>query len=112
MLTIFDEGWKVGLSRLTFVPFESPRPRVPGIGFLTSVPNRVWNVMGSPCLTFLASNISSGGPSYFYHLKLMHIRLSGRSLQMFFKTSRASGDMVSLLVHPSELGGFPHSLGR
>ena len=32
-----------------------PRPRVPGIGFLTSVPNRVWDAMGSPCLTFLAS---------------------------------------------------------
>jgi len=40
-----------------------PRPRVPGIGFLTSVPNRVWDAMGSPCLTFLASSISSGGPS-------------------------------------------------
>src|SRR3954470_12351677 len=32
-----------------------PRPRVPGIGFLTSVPNRVWDAMGSPCLTYLAS---------------------------------------------------------
>ena len=28
-----------------------------------SVPNRVWDGMGSPCLTYLASNISSGGPS-------------------------------------------------
>src|SRR3954465_3072890 len=34
-----------------------------GYWFLTSVPNRVWVVMGSPCLTYLASNISSGGPS-------------------------------------------------
>ena len=30
---------------------------------LTSVPNRVWDAMGSPFLTYLASNISSGGPS-------------------------------------------------
>ena len=63
MLTIFDEGWKVGLSRLTLCSIRVPSPRVPGIGFLTSVPNRVWDDMGSPCLTFLASNISSGGPS-------------------------------------------------
>src|SRR3954463_10509894 len=28
-----------------------------------SVPNRVWDAMGSPLLTYLASNISSGGPS-------------------------------------------------
>src|ERR1041385_3483078 len=28
-----------------------------------SVPNRVWDFMGSPFLTYLASNISSGGPS-------------------------------------------------
>ena len=27
-----------------------------------SVPNRVWDTMGSPFLTYLASNISSGGP--------------------------------------------------
>ena len=26
------------------------------------VPNRVWDAMGSPCLSFLASNGSSGGP--------------------------------------------------
>src|SRR3954463_9815808 len=64
MLTIFDEGWKVqAIPPRRFVPFESPKPRVPGIGFLASVPNRVWVVMGSPFLTYLASNISSGGPS-------------------------------------------------
>src|ERR1041385_4847919 len=28
-----------------------------------SVPNRVWDFMGSPLLTYLASNISRGGPS-------------------------------------------------
>src|SRR3954463_14494365 len=33
-----------------------------------SVPNRVWDAMGSPCLTYLASNDSSGGPSWFYLL--------------------------------------------
>src|SRR3954471_18277011 len=36
MLTIFDEGWKVwAIPPRRFVPFESPRPRVPGIGFKT-----------------------------------------------------------------------------
>src|SRR4051812_23917895 len=30
-----------------------------------SVPNHVWDSMGSPCLTYLASYISSGGPSWF-----------------------------------------------
>ena len=30
---------------------------------LMSVPNHVWDAMGSPCLTYLASHISSGGPS-------------------------------------------------
>src|SRR3954469_9974162 len=34
-----------------------------------SVPNRVWDFMGSPLLTYLASNISSGGPSWFYLLQ-------------------------------------------
>ena len=64
MLTIFEEGWKVwAIPPRRFVPFESPRPRVPGIGFKLSVPNRVWDFMGSPLLTYLASNISRGGPS-------------------------------------------------
>src|SRR3954468_19363716 len=32
MLTIFDEGWKVSaIPPRRFVPFESPRTRVPGI---------------------------------------------------------------------------------
>ena len=34
-----------------------------------SVPNRVWDAMGSPCLTYLASYSSRGAPSWFYHLK-------------------------------------------
>ena len=33
------------------------------LSLLTSVPNLVWDAMGSPFLTYLASNISSGGPS-------------------------------------------------
>ena len=28
-----------------------------------SMPNHVWGAMGSPLLTYLAPNISSGGPS-------------------------------------------------
>ena len=36
MLTIFDEGWKVlAIPPRRFVPFESPRTRVLGIGFKT-----------------------------------------------------------------------------
>ena len=36
MLTIFDEGWKVqAIPPRRFVPFESPRIRVPGIGSKT-----------------------------------------------------------------------------
>src|ERR1041384_8165222 len=80
-----------------------PRPRVPGIGFLTSVPNRVWDAMGSPCLTYLASSDSSGGPSWFYHLKPLVCARSGSPRS--FRTTRASGDMVSLLVHTWKLEG-------
>jgi hypothetical protein len=64
MLTIFDEGWKVRLSRLDALFHSShlgPEFRV--LCLLTSVPNRVWDSMGSPLLTYLAPNISSGGPS-------------------------------------------------
>ena len=31
--------------------------------FLMSMSNRVWGSMGPPCLTYLASYNSSGGPS-------------------------------------------------
>ena len=64
MLTIFDEGWKVRLSRLDALFHSShlgPEFRV--LCLLASVPNRVWDSMGSPLLTYLASNNSSGGPS-------------------------------------------------
>src|SRR3954468_21388833 len=41
-----------------------------------SVPNRVWDFMGSPLLIYLASNIYSGGPSWFYHLQNVCVRVS------------------------------------
>ena len=75
-----------------------------------SVPNRVWDAMGSPCLTYLASSDSSGGPSWFYHLKPRVCARSGSPRS--FQTTRASGDMVSLLVHTWKLGGCSHSLGN
>src|SRR3954465_15992991 len=49
---------------------------------LTSVPNRVWDSMGSPCLTYLAPNDSSGGPSWFYILQPC-ICLPGSSWEAF-----------------------------
>src|SRR3954463_15538507 len=63
MLTIFDEGWKVRLSRLGAL-FHSGylRSEFRVLCHLTSVPNRVWDSMGSPCLPYLASNSSIGGP--------------------------------------------------
>ena len=62
MLTIFHEGWKVRLSRLGAL-FHSSHL---GSEFLVlvlrlSVPNCVWDFMGSPGLTYLAPSISSGG---------------------------------------------------
>src|SRR3954470_18317480 len=41
-----------------------------------SVPNRVWDFMGSPLLTYLASSISSGGPSWFYPFQNVCVRVS------------------------------------
>src|SRR3954468_21921823 len=49
------EGWTIPVR--CFVPFESPRTRVPVLCFLMIVPNRVWGAMGPPCLTYLASYI-------------------------------------------------------
>src|SRR3954468_23344105 len=49
------QGWTIPVR--CFVPFESPRTRVPGIVFFDDVPNRVWGAMGPPCLTYLASYI-------------------------------------------------------
>ena len=64
MLTIFDEGWKVSLSRPDAL-FHSSHldPEFWELCLLTSVPNRMWYFMGSPLLIYLASNISRGGPS-------------------------------------------------
>src|ERR1041385_9022173 len=62
MLTIFDEGWKVWLSRPDALFHSShlgSEFRV--LALRLSVPNRVWDIMGSPFLTYLASNISRGG---------------------------------------------------
>ena len=64
MLTIFDEGWKVRLSCLDALFHSShlgPEFRV--LCLLMSGPNRVWDSMGSPCLTYLAPNSFRGGPS-------------------------------------------------
>src|SRR3954462_3526499 len=61
MLTIFDEGWKVRLSRLVTLFHSShlgPEFRV--LCLLTSVSNHVWDAIGSPYLTYLAPNSSSG----------------------------------------------------
>src|SRR3954471_5101958 len=57
--------------------------------------------MGSPFLTYLASNISRGGPSWFYYLQ----PCVSWSAASSFQTTRASGDIVSLLVHTWKLGG-------
>src|SRR3954469_20776705 len=84
MLTIFDEGWKVyAIPPRRFVPFESPRPRVPGIGFQMSVPNRVWDFMGSPLLTYLASNIPVVSQADLT-FENMHIYLVGSLLADIF----------------------------
>ena len=64
MLTIFDEGWKVRLSRLGALFHSSHLGSEFRVLVLRlSVPNHVWDAMGSPFLTYLASNISSGGLS-------------------------------------------------
>src|SRR3954469_20573052 len=64
MLTIFDEGWKVSLSRLGALFHSSHLGSEFWVLVLRlSVPNRVCDFMGSPLLTYLASNISRGGPS-------------------------------------------------
>src|SRR3954466_9971839 len=72
-----------------------------------SVPNRVWDAMWSPLLTYLASNISRGGPSWSYYLQPCVCWSATSS----FQTTWASGDIVSLLVHTWKLGGCPHSFG-
>src|SRR3954469_12011674 len=71
MLTIYST--KDGRSRLSRPDalFHSSHlgPEFRVLVLRLSVPNRMWDFMGSPFLTYLASNISRGGPSLFYHLK-------------------------------------------
>ena len=56
MLTILDEGWKVRLSRLDVLFHSSHlRSEFRVLCLLTSVPNRVWVVMGFP-LSYLPSS--------------------------------------------------------
>src|SRR3954471_3723765 len=64
MLTIFDKDGRSRLSRLDALFHSSHLGSEFRVLVLRlSVPNRVWDFMGSPFLTYLASNISSGGPS-------------------------------------------------
>src|SRR3954462_256488 len=67
MLTIPTKDGRSRLSRPDSLFHSShlgPEFRV--LCLLTSVPNRVWDSMGSHLLTYRASNISSGGPSWFF----------------------------------------------
>src|SRR3954466_16257371 len=65
MLTIYST--KDGRSRLSRPDalFHSSHlgPEFRVLVLRLSMPNRVWDFMGSPFLTYLASNISRGGPS-------------------------------------------------
>src|SRR3954469_14467289 len=66
MLIILDERWETRLfppGVLFHLSHLGPEFRV--LCFLMSVPNGVWDSMGSPFLTYLASYNSSGGPSLF-----------------------------------------------
>src|ERR1043165_8742376 len=77
--------------------------------FLMSVPNRVWDSMGSPCLTYLDSNSSSGGPSWFYFCKRVCAWLVP---QQFLKQPGPAETWFLLLVQTWKLGGCPHGLGN
>ena len=64
ILNILTKDGRSGYSRLGTLFHSSHlgpefRVLVPRL----SMPNLVWDAMGSPFLTYLASNISSGGPS-------------------------------------------------
>ena len=66
MMTISNKGWKVRLfPPRRYVPFETPRVRFSGIVPLDERAKPHVGFMGSSCLTYLAPNISSGGPSWF-----------------------------------------------
>src|ERR1041385_568793 len=62
---------------------------------LMSVPNRVRDSMGSPLLTYLASNISSGGPSWF---SICTVGEAGRGPQVLRIGSRGPVGWYILLV--------------
>src|SRR3954467_8304477 len=94
MLIILDERWKAGLVPPgVWFHLIHLGPEFQVLCFLMSVPNHVWDSMGPPCLTYLASYNSSGGPSCFYIFK----RVCVGWYPSCFKTTRASGDMVSLV---------------
>src|SRR3954467_9694227 len=103
MFIILEERWKAGLfppGALFHLGHLGPEFRV--LCFLMSVPNRVWGSMGPPCLTYLATNSCSGGPSYIYLLQTCVCLVSAPAS---FKINRASEDRVPLLVHTWKLGG-------
>src|SRR3954463_11951195 len=95
MLTIFDEGWKSRLSRPDALFHSShlgPEFRV--LVSRLSVPNHMRDAMGSPLLTYLASNILVVAQA---DLHLKPVCVSGlRPADL--EPTRASRDMVSLLV--------------
>ena len=84
MVGLFPSGALFHLSHL------GPEFRV--LCFLTSVPNRVWGSMGPPCLIYLASYILVVARA---NLHLQCVCVGGTPA--VFETSRASGDMVSLV---------------
>src|SRR3954470_21232051 len=73
-----------------------------------SVPNRVWDAMGSPLLTYLASNISSGGPSWFYLLQNVCVRVS---TSLIFKQLGPAETWFLCWSTPGSLGAAHICLG-
>ena len=76
MLTTSDEGWKVKLSRLDALFHLShlgSEFRV--LCLLTSVPNRVWVVMGFPLSYLPSSKLFLLWPELIYHLNRVCVLL-------------------------------------
>src|SRR3954463_4478603 len=71
-----------------------------------SVPNRVWDFMGSPLLTYLASNISSGGTSWFTFSKTCVCECRPRS----FSNNSGQRRHSSFVGPHLEARGLPTSL--
>src|SRR3954466_4729666 len=67
---------------------------------LASVPNLVWDAMGSPLLTYLASNISSGGPSRFTICKPCIYVCRVAPSRYLLKQLGPAETWFLLLVHP------------